>query len=92
MSNKKVYIPTDKEQRVAVNFLERLTVINWEGSKKDSTTFAEELNGLIDEMTEFYKIEADPFTSFPCTTKEYLKNRAEYHKQTMEERYGYFEG
>ena len=91
MAKNKPYVPTEKEQKVAVHFLEQLIILNWDGAKRSSESFTEELSKLIDEMIEIYKIESDPFTSFPCTTKEYLKNNAEYQAQLFEEKWGYRE-
>ena len=56
MAKNKQYSPTDKEQKVAVNFLEQLIIINWDGEKRSSKSFTEELDKLIKEMTEYYKI------------------------------------
>ena len=41
---------------------------------------------------EEYGLCDDPFTHTPCTPDEYCKNRSEYDKQTMIEKYGHCDG
>lgn len=36
-----------------------------------------------------YDLMKDPFTSFPCTSKEYAENSMEYSRQCMIEKYGH---
>lgn len=95
MKNSKLKI-TDSKQRVAVDFLESLTVLLYfnkdcDGNILDDRPLEERLHELITSYTEKYQIESDPFTSFPCTTKEYFQNLAEYNRQSMEAKYGYYE-
>lgn len=90
----KPYIPTDKEQKVAVDFLENLIALRYFRQVPPGEvpkTLEEELDDFINFMTEKYKVEEDPFTRFPCTTKEYLANREEYEAQCFEEKWGYRE-
>jgi hypothetical protein len=94
MAKKKVYTPTDKEQRVAVDFIEGLIIMRYfnkdcAGNVCDPRPLEERLDEFIEKQTEKYHIEDDPFTSFPCTTKEYWQNIAKYNKQLMEDKYGY---
>ncbi len=96
MAKKKSCVPTEKEQRVAVDFLEGLIIMmyfnkDYDGNVRDPRPLEERLDEFIQKQTEKYYIESDPFTSFPCTTKEYCENLAEYNKQAMEEKYGYYE-
>ena len=44
------------------------------------------------EIYEKYDLCDDPFTHTPCTPEEYCKNRLEYDKQTMIERYDHCDG
>lgn len=86
---------TDRMQQVAVSFLEKLVVLrNFEITQfmDDDTAKDKLLSGIdkiIEEGMEEFKIESDPFTSFPCTTKEYLASKAEYERQTADGRYGH---
>ena len=45
-----------------------------------------------DEVYEQYGLCDDPFTGCPCTPEEYCKNKLEYDKQTMIEKYGHCDG
>ena len=97
MATKKKYVPTEKEQRVAVDFLEELTVMlyfnkDYDGNVLDVRPLKERLQELIDKKTEQYYIESDPFTNFPCITKEYCESRKEYERQIMMEHYGHCDG
>lgn len=71
---------TEKEQKVAVDILEELILLNCP------------CGDLIDRLMEKYELMRDPFTCLPCTPKEYSKNSLEYDKQTMIERYGHCDG
>ena len=72
---------TDKMQQVAADILMRLYFVN----------DIDEVFKIVKEMEEKYELCDDPFTHTPCTTKEYYKNVKEYERQSMEERFGYYE-
>ncbi len=44
------------------------------------------------EVFEQYELCYDPFTNTPCTPEEYCKNKLEYEKQIMIEKYGHCDG
>ena len=73
---------TDKEQRVAAEILTALM-------------FAKDMEDVMKVWKttfEHYALCEDPFTSCPCTSKEYMENRLEYNRQAMMERYGHCDG
>lgn len=72
---------TDKMQQVAADILTRLYFVN----------DIDEVIKIVKEMEEKYELRDDPFTHTPCTTKEYYENVKEYERQSMEERFGYYE-
>ena len=74
-------ILTEKEQKVAIDFLEELIFAN--------TAVPE---GFFDKMMKKYGLMTDPFTGLPCTPKEYAKNRIEYDRQWMIQKYGHCDG
>lgn len=82
VKNKKPTI-TNKMQEVAVDILERIIAAEWEGKPVGKEFY--------DSVMSDYELREDPFTHFPCTCKEYAKNREEYDRQLMVERYGYYE-
>ncbi len=81
MKEKKKRILTEKEQKVAIDFLEELIFAN--------TPVPE---GFFDKMMEKYELMTDPFTGLPCTPKEYATNRLEYDRQSMIQKYGHCDG
>lgn len=44
------------------------------------------------EIYEQYGLCKDPFTDTPCTPEEYSKNKLEYERQIMMEKYGHYDG
>ena len=57
--------------------------------------FAQDMDdvvGVWDCIYEEYNLCDDPFTGCPCTPDEYCKNKLEYDRQTMMERYGHCDG
>ena len=57
--------------------------------------FADTLEEALDvwnNVYEQYELCIDPFTGTPCSTEDYYKNRLEYDRQTMIERYGHCDG
>ena len=45
-----------------------------------------------DLVFERYGLCNDPFTCTPCTPEEYVENKTEWDRQTMEMRYGHCDG
>lgn len=73
---------TNTMQKVAVDILVRFM-------------FTKDMDDVVktwNEIYEQYELCDDPFTHTPCTPKEYAKNRLEYSKQVMVERYGHCDG
>ena len=57
--------------------------------------FADDINDAIavwNDLFEKYELCSDPFTHTPVTPEEYAKNKLEYDRQTMIERYGHCDG
>ena len=52
----------------------------------------DEVMDAYKRVFERYELCDDPFTGMPCTTKEYVENRAEYERQAMYEKYGHCDG
>lgn len=74
---------TDNMQKVAVDILERIIAYQYEHKEIDKEFF--------ENVMKDYNLHEDPFTLFPCTSREYGKLREEYDKQLMIERFGYYE-
>lgn len=72
---------TEKEQRVAIDFLENL-IFSGINIPED----------FFDEIMKKYELLEYPFTGLPCTLKEYCKNSVEYDRQCMFEKYGHCDG
>ncbi len=72
---------TEKEQKVAIDFLEELIFSDTKVP-----------DGFYDKMMKKYALMSDPFTCLPCTSKEYAKNSLEYSRQCMIEKYGHCDG
>lgn len=49
----------------------------------------DEVTQVWNQIYEQYDLCSDPFTGTPCSPEEYYKNKLEYEKQTMIERYGH---
>lgn len=75
---------TDAMQEVAADICNQIIVETWDGDPLDVKKF-------VDSIMEQYNLREDPFTELPCSCKEYAKNREEYDRQLMIERYGYYE-
>ena len=57
--------------------------------------FTKNMDDVIQVWNDVYKqydLCDDPFTDCPCTPEEYVKNRLEYDRQVMIERYGHCDG
>lgn len=52
----------------------------------------DEVVKAYNRVFERYGLCDDPFTGVPCTPEEYIKNKLEYEKQTMIEKYGHYDG
>ena len=74
---------TNKMQEVAVDILNELIVAKYSGKPIDSDFYQ--------WIIERYNLQEDPFTHFPCTSKEYSRLNKEYNNQLMMEKYGYVE-
>ena len=74
---------TNKMQEVAVDILTDIIAEEYFGKPVGKEFF--------DRVMKKYNLQEDPFTRFPCTSKEYGKLNEEYNKQRMMEKYGYVE-
>lgn len=72
---------TNAMQEVASEILVRLIF----------TKDMEDVYALYKEIFEKYKLNEDPFTQLPCSDREYAKSCDEYYRQSMEDKYGYWE-
>lgn len=75
---------TDTMQEVAADICNQIIMETWDGDPLDVRKF-------VESIIEQYNLQKDPFTELPCSCKEYAKNREEYDRQLMIERYGYYE-
>ena len=73
---------TDKEQQIAAEILTAFMFT------KDMDDVMRVWKSIYDQ----YALCDDPFTSCPCSSKEYLENKEEYQRQVMMERYGHCDG
>jgi hypothetical protein len=69
---------THKDQMIVSEILTRLMFAR---NMEDVITI---WNGLYEE----YDLRTDPFTTCPCSIKEYAKLIVEYENQIMDEKYG----
>lgn len=72
---------TEKEQRIAVDFLENLIFSGIDAPRE-----------FFDKMIERYGLKEDPYTKLPCTSEEYDRNSVKYAKELMFEKYGHCDG
>lgn len=75
---------TDAMQEVAADICNQIIMETWDSDTLDVRKF-------VESIMEQYNLREDPFTKLPCSCKEYAKNREEYDRQLMIERYGYYE-
>lgn len=80
MSKKK---PTPS--KVAADILTTFIIHTWEGVTQESC------DKFYDEVYKRYDLCNDPFTTLPCTREEWADSNVEYQRQTMEQKYGYWE-
>ncbi|MDE6580532.1 MAG: hypothetical protein K2K41_08370 [Ruminiclostridium sp.] len=73
---------TDNIQRVVADVLTQFMF----------TKNMDEVMKVWDDVYEQYGLCSDPFTDTPCSPKEYSKNKLEYEKQIMIDRYGHCDG
>lgn len=73
---------TNTMQKVAVDILTEFLF----------THNMDEVIAAYDRVFKKYELCDDPFTHTPCTPEEYCKNKQEYERQTMIERYGHCDG
>lgn len=73
---------TARDQRVAAEILTQFMF----------TKDMEDVMKVWKEVHEHYGLCDDPFTGTPCTPEEYCRNRVEYEKQAMIEKYGHCDG
>ena len=76
-------IISNKMQEVAVDILLDIIMEEFFGKPAGSDFYQ--------RVMQRYNLQEDPFTRFPCTSKEYEKLKEEYDKQLMMEKYGYVE-
>lgn len=70
------------KQEVAADILTKFTFVNNMHDMMD----------VWDKVFKDYNLERDPFTYLPCSTVKYYKNKLEYNRQTMIDRYGHCDG
>lgn len=73
---------TERDQQVAADIL---TQFMFTRDMKDVTK-------VWDDVYKQYGLCDDPFTYTPVSPKEYYKNRLEYDRQVMIDRYGHCDG
>lgn len=78
----KAKIPSKRDQKVVAEILTQFMF----------TKNMDDVMRVWKQVYEEYGLCDDPFTHTPCTPEEYCKNRLEYDKQTMIEKYGHCDG
>lgn len=73
---------TKKDQRIVAEILTKFAFTN----------NMDDVMAVWDNIFQEYGLFQDPFTGLPCTWDEYSKNKIEYERQTMIERYGHCDG
>jgi hypothetical protein len=86
MKQKKI---TSTMQKVACDILSDFEILVMRHN--GPYTFDEVWN-IVQENSDKYGLCNDPFTGMICTSEEYAKNRLEYDRQTMYEKYGHWDG
>ena len=88
MKKEKKFVVTDKMQKVAVDILLEFVFLLFDTKDIVET---DKILKIIEEMEDKYYLCRDPFTTLLCTSKEYEKSSQEYYRQSMIEKYGYYE-
>ena len=73
---------TNQNQKVAADILTQFMF----------TKTMDDVIKVWNDIYNQYDLCVDPFTGCPCTTDEYYRNKLEYEKQAMIERYGHCDG
>jgi hypothetical protein len=81
---------TSTMQKVAVDILQDFEILLMSHNNEPYT--ADEIIEIMHKHEERYGLYGDPFTGMLCTSEEYAKNRLEYDRQTMYEKYGHWDG
>lgn len=89
MSKKKTRVITHPMQEVAVSIAEDLAILLM---TKDKYIPIEKISELYKSVMERFKLDKDPYTTMPCTTKEYVKNSIQIQRDIMMEKYGHHDG
>lgn len=71
-----------RDQRVAADILTEFMF----------TKTMDDVINVWNDLFEKYGLCSDPFTHTPVTPEEYAKNKSEYDRQVMMERYGHCDG
>lgn len=87
--NKKMYL-SHPMQKVAVDILNDLEIILMQSKELDTCEkIFDEINRVIKEQSNKYRLGKDPFTYMLCTSKECGENCLKYQKQLAIEKYGH---
>ena len=86
MKHKKI---THATQKVAANILSDFEILTM--THNGPYTF-EEIWAIVQKHVDGYGLCEDPFTRMLCTSKEAIENQLEYDRQTMDEKYGHWDG
>ena len=78
---RKKFRPTESAQKAVA---EMITALGFAVS-------LEEIHEICNEMYKKYNLHDDPFTHLPCSDKEYSEMCEEYSRQSMIDRFGYYE-
>lgn len=94
MANTKEPKVTDAMQKVAVDFIEELIIMlhfnkDFNGNENDHRPLNERIDEFINKQQKKYALCTDPFTLFPCTSKEFCELSHKYEIQLAEEKYGH---
>ena len=73
---------SDKEQRIVAEILTQFMF----------TKNMDDVMKVWDNIYNEYDLCMDPYTSTPCSNKEYADNNVRYQKELMIQRYGHCDG
>lgn len=74
--------PSKRTQRIVADILTEFMF----------TRTMDEVTETWNRIYEQYGLCSDPFTQTPCSPEDYAKNKLEYEKQAMIEKYGHCDG